>query len=428
MLHYVKVSNTPTILIRGARQLLTLRGAGGARCGSAHSELAIIQDGSLLVRDGVIVEVGPTRRLENLAVARGAQEINAAGRVVMPGFVDSHTHLAFPPAGGSDDPEDAVRLVRTTNGQRLAARMRSHIQLMARHGTTTVEVKTGCAFDANAELKLFRALDGLKRDPLDVIATHLLRLTEDDGAPAGPDAADWAARELLPVLRRRRYSRFADVAWGCDPERLPHLARHLDAARALGFALKVHAEGPGATAAITAAVERFATSIDHLEHATPADTALLAGSCTIATLLPGAAFQHGGPEAPARALIDAGAPVALASNFNPRNSPMLCMQTVVALACLRLRMTPAEAVVAATINGAHALGRGDKTGSLEPGKLADIVILNTSDYRDLARDFGANLVRLTMKRGEFIYREGEVARRDDPFKNLSSRNLPGMRQ
>jgi imidazolonepropionase len=306
--------------------------------------------------------------------------------------------------------------------------MRSQIQLMARHGTTTVEVKTGCGQDSNAEMKLFRALAGLKRDPLDVIPTHLLRLPRDGGDAGAAEAAEWAARELLPKLRRRRVARFADVALEDDAGRIPHLKRHMDAARALGFPLKVHADGPGATASVTAAVERFAATIDHMEHATAAEAALLAGSCTIATLLPGAAFQHGGPEAPARALIDAGAPVALASNFNPQDSPMLSMQTVVALACLRLRMTPAEAVVAATINGAHALGRGDKTGSLEPGKLADVVILNASDYRDLARDFGANLVRMTMKRGEFIYREGEVARRDDPFKNLSSKHPPGMRQ
>ena len=380
------------------------------------------------MRDGVLLEVGSTRRVENLALARGAAEINAAGRGVMPGFVDSHTHLAFPPLGSSDDGEGAARMIRATNGQRLAARMRSHIQLMARHGTTTVEVKTGCGQDANAELKLFRALAGLKRDPLDVIPTYLFRLPAAGGGTSASEAVDWAIHDLLPVLRRRRVARSADALWEGDPAQIPHLTRYLDEARALGFALKVHTGGAGPTQAVTAAVERFAASIDHLEYATAGDAALLAGACTVATLLPGAAFQHGGPDAPARALIDAGAPVALASNFNPLHSPVLNMQTVVALACLRLRMTPAEAIVASTINGAHALGRGDKTGSLEPGKLADVVILNASDYRDMGRDFGANLVRLTMKRGEFIYREGEVARRDDPFKHLSLNAPHSMRQ
>ncbi len=380
------------------------------------------------MRDGVLVEVGPTRRVENLAQARDAEEINAAGRVVMPGFVDSHTHLAFPPGCGPECAEDPARLVRATHGERLAARMRSQMQLMARHGTTTVEVKTGCGRDAKAEMKLFRALAALKRDPLDVIPTHLFWLPEGCGESEAAEAAEWSARELLPLLRRRRAARFADVAWEGDPARLPHLTRYAEAARALGFPVKVHAEAPRPAAAIALAIERFAASVDHLEHATAAEAALLARSSTIATLLPGAAFQRGGPDAPARALIDAGAPVALASNFNPRHSSMLSMQTVVALACLRLRMTPAEAIIAATINGAHALGRGGKAGSLEPGKVADLVILNASDYRDVAREFGANLVRITMKRGELIYCEGEVARRGEPIRQMFPNRASVVRQ
>ncbi len=129
----------------------------------------------------------------------------------------------------------------------------------------------------------------------------------------------------------------------------------------------------------------------------------------MATLLPYASFQTGGPGAPARALIDAGVPVALASNFNPLLTPTFNMQTVVALACLRMKMTPAEAISAATVNGAHALGRGHRAGSLEPGKLADVLILDASDYREIARRFGVNLVYMTIKRGEIIYREGAVA-------------------
>ena len=159
------------------------------------------------------------------------------------------------------------------------------------------------------------------------------------------------------------------------------------------------------------AIRHFAVSIDHLEHATPADAALLAGTCTLATLLPCMSFRNGGRNAPARAFIDAGVAVALATNFNPHHTPTLNMQTVVALATMRLGMTPEEAISAATINGAHALGRAERVGSLEPGKAADLVILNINDYRDLSHNLGVNLVHLTMKRGEFIYKEGDVAPR-----------------
>jgi imidazolonepropionase len=212
----------------------------------------------------------------------------------------------------------------------------------------------------------------------------------------------------MPTLRRRHLAAFADVAWETGAEYLPTLLRYLDVARELGFPRKVHAHQPDAASAIRAAIESLATTIDHIEWATPAEAIQLAGSSAMATLLPYSSFQTGGPGAPARALIDAGVPVALASNFNPLLSPAFNMQTVVALACLRMRMTPAEAISAATINGAHALGRGHRTGSLEPGKLADILVLDASDYQEIARRFGANLVHMTIKRGEIIYREGAV--------------------
>ncbi len=388
-----------------------MRGSRGPRCGPALNEVGLIPDGALLIRDGVLLETGTTRRLENLAEARGAEDVNAAGRVVMPGFVDSHTHLAFPPPGADEGVEKSAGLIRATNGQRLEMRVRGYLQSMARHGATTVEVKTGCGPDESAETKILRVLAALKRDPLDVIPTFLFRLPASGEDRIEP-AADAVIRDLMPKLKRRRLAQFADLAWEGGPARHDYFARFLAAARSLGFACKVHADQAAPGAAITAAVEQFAVSVDHLEHATAAEAALLAGSCTVATLLPCASFHGGGASAPARALIDAGAAVALATNFNPLHTPTLNPQTVVALASMRLGLTAAEAISAATINGAHALGRADRTGSLEPGKLADVLILNASDYRDLARDFGGNLVHRTMKRGEFIYTEGEVARRD----------------
>ena len=407
------MSTTGTVLVRGARQLITLRGPKEPRRRVALDDLGIIHDGSLLIRDGLVEEVGTTRRIENLASARGAMEINAAGRVVMPGFVDCHTHLAFPPWGGPDpDEHSAARLVCSNTHQRLEAHVRAHIEAMARHGTTTVEAKTGSGADESAEIKILRVLSALKRDPLDVVSTFLLHLPPDEsGEEARRQAIESVLAELLPKIRRRRLARFADLVWdreGASPE---CFARYLRRARGLGFACKVHADGRSPAAAIATAVEHLAVSVDHLEQATAADVLPLGGCPTMVTLLPGVSFHTGGCYAPARALIDSGAALARATNFNPSHTPTLSMQTVVALACLRMGLTAAEAISATTINGAHALGCADRVGSLEPGKSADLVLLDVSDYREIARQFGVNLVRLTMKRGRLICKAGEVARR-----------------
>jgi len=414
------VSTAGTFLIRGARQLLTLRGPKEPRRAAALGDLGVIQDGSLLIRDGIIEEVGTTRRVENLAGARDAMEINAAGRVVMPGFVDCHTHLVFPPPDGSDaDERTAARLICSHTHQRLEARARSHLEAMARHGTTTVEAKTGCGADESAELKVLRVLSALKRDPLDVVSTFLLRLPSDEnGEEARRQTLESVCTELLPKIRRRRLAHFADLVWDSDvsPE---CFARYLRLARGLGFACKIHGDQPSPAAAIVTAVEHLAVSVSHLEHATAADVLPLGGAPTMATLLPGVSFHNGGRHAPARALIDAGAALALATNFNPRHTPTLSMQAVVALACSQMGLSAAEAISAATINGAHALGCADRVGSLEPGKSADLLLLEVSDYREIARQFGVNLVRLTMKRGRPIYKAGEVARRPRPELRLA---------
>ena len=410
-------------MIRGARQLLTLRGPKQARRGPALEELAIIHDGSLLVHDGVLLEVGPTRRVENLALARKAIEVSAGGRVVMPGFVDSHTHLLFPSAGRAAGPSESdvaagARSLRSTTGMRLETRARLQLEAMARHGTTTVEVKTGCGPDPAAEMKILRVLASLKQRPVDIVPTFLLRLPHADfwGDEQWPAVEEWIGAEFLPKIRRRRLARFADLYWQEDAERGASGGQYLELARRIGLLGKVHAEVPSPGAAVALAVEHRAASIDHLEYATDADAAALGCSGTVATLLPGASFHRDGRYAPARSLIDAGAAVALATNFNPYHTPTLNMQAAVQLACYRMGMTPAEAISAATINGAHALACADTVGSLEPGKSADILILNISDYRDLAHHFGMNLVHTTIKRGEIIWEEGEVAPR--PVKDL----------
>jgi imidazolonepropionase len=390
-----------------------LRGPRGPRRGADLNELGIIHDGALLIRDGVLQEVGPSRRVENLAEARGAVEINATGRVVMPGFVDCHTHLAFPPAGmGPGDQASAVRAIHTCSAKLLASRAKVYLESMARHGTTTVEVKTGCGPDATAELKVLRALAELRGSPVEVLPTFLMRLPETAAASdlERAAAAIWTAADLLPRIWRRGLALHADLVWDPDPAMYPLFLHYLEEARVLGFARKIHAGPAPPSGEVLTAVENGALSIDHLERAEPAELGLLARCSTVATLLPCEPFCAGTQPAPARAIVDGGVAVALATNFNPRNSPILSMQAVVSLACLQMGLKAGEAISAATINGAHALGRADRVGSLERGKPADLVLLNISDYRDMAQQLGMNLVHLTMKRGDLIYQEGKVAR------------------
>jgi imidazolonepropionase len=388
-----------------------LRGPRGPRRGRDLNELGILHDGALLIRDGVLLDVGPTRRVENLAEARGAVEINALGRVVMPGFVDSHTHLVFPPAGAkASDHAGAVRSIHTCSARLLANRAQLHLETMARHGTTTMEVKTGCGPDDTAELKVLRALADFHGHPVDVLPTFLMRLPEAGtaGELERTAAAAWFASDLLPRIHRRELALYADLVWDPDPAMYPLFLQYLEAARVLGFGRKIHAGPAASSGEVLTAVENGALSIDHLERAEPAELSLLARGSTVATLLPCASFCEGTPPPPARALVDGGAAVALATNFNPQHSPMASMQSVVSLACLRMGLTAGEAISAATINGAFALGLADRVGSLERGKSADLLLLNISDYRELATHLGVNLVHLTMKRGEFIYREGKV--------------------
>jgi imidazolonepropionase len=190
--------------------------------------------------------------------------------------------------------------------------------------------------------------------------------------------------------------------------------RYLGAARGLGFQLKIHAEQFSHSGGARLAVELGAISADHLDCACEEDIRALAGSSTIATLLPGAAF-HLGLERypPARRMIEAGVALALATDFNPGTSPTYSMPMILALACSEMRMTPAEALAAATVNGAHALGCADRAGSIEAGKDADLVIFNVPDYREIPYHFGVNLVAMTIKKGQVLYREGEIEWQED---------------
>jgi imidazolonepropionase len=387
-------------------------------------ELAVIEDGALLIADGVITNVGPSRRIENLASAKSAEEINASGRVVMPGFVDSHTHLiAAPPrvseyrtAGVSDSTlgrkamQFNVEYVRRSSASALEHQAKKILQGFLRHGTTTVEVKSGYGLDETGELKILRAISHLSQAGINVASTFMAPHAAAPDFSGSSDAhVEWIRDHLLPKVKQRKTAQFADLY--CDPAgfNLGQATELLLAARRLGFAIKLHAENTTRMGSVRMGVEMGAVSVDGLNHADEADAIVLGQSRTIGVVMPGPVYQgYASRFAPARQLIDKGAPIALASCFHPPISSTYSMLTVIALACTHMGLTPEEAITAATINGAHAISRPTQLGSLEFGKEADLIMLGVSDYREIPYQFGVNLVSLTMRKGQVVFREGAV--------------------
>jgi imidazolonepropionase len=399
------------ILIRGARQLATMHGAAGPRRGDALNELSVIPDGALLIRDGRIEQAGPTRRVENLKAARNAREINATGRVVMPGFVDSRaelwpvrSRLSQAEPGGAALGRSPLQL-SSLPGRLLAARARRVLTGMARHGTTTVCAGTSAAMDQATELRMLRAIAGMHGNPLDVFGVYTGSAfvhAESGGAAALMESL---CTQVMPAIWRRKLARFAAAN---GPKFEPAaMRRFLECARRIGFRLRVGAAAGAEGIRLALEMEAESVAVDSI---TEEDIGALARSRTIALFKPAAGFRHAVERgAGVRRLIESGAAVALASGFGMADGPTYNMQMVISLACSEMGFTPAEALTASTINAAHALGCADACGSLEPGKQADLILLNIEDYRDLSHRFGINHVHMVLKNGAVIYREGEVA-------------------
>ncbi|MCH7766073.1 MAG: imidazolonepropionase [Acidobacteria bacterium] len=415
---------TRPFLIAHCRQLLTLRGSRRPRRRRQLAALGIIRDGAVLMQGDRIVAVGTTRAVERHPLARRANKFHARELIVLPGFVDSHTHLLFP-ASRADEYEQriaglgyeqiarrgggilsTVRKLRRADNQSLQQQARRWLGEFATHGTTTLEAKSGYGLSLGSELKMLEILRRLHREgPLELVATFLGAHVVPPEYKRKPDAyLDLLIRRMIPAVAARGLAEFCDVFCDRGAFMLTQARLVLTAARVCGMEPRLHAEQLARTGGARLAVQLHAASVDHLERINRADIRALAASDTICTLLPGAVFHLGKSSyAPARALIEAGAAVALATDFNPGTSPTVSMPMILSLACTQMRMTPAEAIAAATINGAHALRRADLLGSLEAGKQADLCAFELSDYREIPYYFGVNLCRLTIKRGQVIH-------------------------
>ena len=407
------------MLIHSAPQLLTL--SGGPQRGNDLGRLGLISDGAVLIRDGLIAAVGSTAELRLAYPDEPA--LDARGHAVLPGFVDPHTHaiwagdraaefelrlqgktyLEILAAGGGI--LSTVRATRLASIQQLCAETRPRLHTLFTHGTTTAEVKTGYGLETAAELRMLEALLQLDAEgPLEIVPTFLGAHAIAPEYKADPEGyTNLICSKMLPAVRSRWKSPrlpFVDVFCETGAFTLAQSRRILETARFLGFPLKIHADEFDNLGGASLANELGAVSADHLVRTSPADIAALAGGDTVAVGLPCTPFGLADPAyTPARAILEAGGLLALATDLNPGTAWCENMQFAIALACRYMKLTPAQAIAAATINAAAAIARADQLGSIEPGKQADLLLLSVPDYRHLGYRFGTNLVHTVIKKG-----------------------------
>jgi imidazolonepropionase len=417
---------TESLLITGASQILTLRGKAPRR-GAPLSKLGIEKDGAILVRDGVVAAVGSHAKVEGHPQAKAAEKLDVGGRVILPGFVDSHTHLIHA-ASRAEEYElkiqgasyeeiarkgggilNSVKKLRAATSESLKVRGRAALEEFAAFGTTTIEAKSGYGLDVTSELRILQLQQQLANEQhVEIVSTFLGAHVVPAEFRAKPDGAEYyialLLRQMLPEIAEQKLAEFCDVFCDRGAFTLTQSRKILSEGKRLGLTPRVHAEQLSRTGATRLAVELKAASCDHLEQVNATDIRALAKSNTVATLLPGCDFHLGWKQyAPARKLIDAGAIVALATDYNPGTSPTVSMPMILSLACTQLRMTPAEAIAAATINAAYALKRAHRIGSIESGKQADLAVFEVEDYREIPYYFGMQRCWMTMKNGEIIY-------------------------
>jgi len=412
----------PPLLLTHASQLLTLRGQTAPRRGNQMQDLSIIPDGAILIHSGAIVAVGPTDEVTGHSLAASAEEIDCRGKVVLPGFVDSHTHPAFTAprlvdfekritgasyeqiaeAGGGI--RSSLAGVRETSAEQLAQHVTRALDQMAEQGTTSVEAKSGYGLSFESEMKSLRAIKlAAQHWPGTVIPTLLGAHVVPPEYRDHPDAyVAIVCEQMIPTVAKEKLAEYVDVFCEKGAFTLEQSVKILRAAVEHGLKTRVHV-CQLTQLELSPLLALHPASLDHMDYVSDADLPALAKSNTVATLLPAVNYFLGLDRfPPARKLIDAGVAVALATDFNPGSSPTPSMPFVLSAACTHMKMSPAEAITGATINGACALNLQHRKGSLEPGKDADIAVFDIEDYREIAYWFGVN-------RCERVYLNGHAS-------------------
>ena len=393
-----------SIAIVNIDQLVTLAGPPRPRVGKELGELGIVEDAALIMEDGLITSAGAYSELKN-KIPPSAEIIDAQGRCVTPGFVDAHTHLVFAGnraaefeqriAGATYQQIAAagggilrtVALTRAATEDELLASARRNRDWMLRSGTTTIEAKSGYGLDHATELKILRVLHRLNEEgPVRIIPTLLAAHTVPPEYPTRREEyVRWVAEDLIPEVASAKLARYCDAFCDDHAFTVDEIRTVFTAARSHGLGLRIHAEQfrPGTGAALAA--ELSAVTADHLETVTEETLRQLQAAGVQPVLLPGSVFALARTNyPPARTMVEIGLAVVLATDFNPGSSPIPSMPFMLSLACLQMRLSPAEALAAATINAAYSLGLGAQIGSLEVGKQADLLIHEFSDHRELA--------------------------------------------
>lgn len=409
-----------TLVVRHIGELATPTGST-ARHGSAMSMISVIPDAAIIVDVETIVWAGPASQMPRLD-GPPPETIDAHGGSVIPGFVDSHTHFIF---GGFRTDEffwrasgipymeihrrgggiaNSVSATRSASLPDLIASGAVRLEKMLELGVTTVEGKSGYGLDLDTELRQLEAMKALdSRQPVDIVPTFLGPHSIPAEFKGQPGAyIDFVVNEVLPLVRSSNLARFCDVFCEKDVFELEDSRRYLKAARDAGFGLKLHADEIERLGGAGLAAEMRAISADHLLKASAEDLAAMSAAGVVATCLPLTAFTLKEPYADARSMIDMGLAVALATDLNPGSCYSQSIPLSAALAVLYMRMSMEEVLTALTLNGAAAVGLAEDRGSLEPGKLADMLILNAPSYRHLAYNVGMNCVDTVIKRGKVV--------------------------
>ncbi|MBI4565534.1 MAG: imidazolonepropionase [Planctomycetes bacterium] len=411
------------LLIVHAAELATMRGPAAPRRGKEQADLGLIPDGAVAVVDGRVAAVGATDAVTAEYKVTKSNLIDAGGKLVTPGLVDAHTHLIF--AGSREDEFErrllgasymeianagggilsTVDRVRAASRTELVKLARPRARAMLEHGTTTAEVKSGYGLTLEDEIKCLEAVRELaKAERLDLIPTFMgAHEVPREYASRRHEYIDLVVKEMIPEVSKRRLARFCDVFCEVGVFSIDQSRAILEAGKAAGLQPKIHAEEFKSIGSAELAAEIGAVSADHLMLISDRGIRSLRRTATIAVLLPGTTYFLGGTMyAPARKLIEEGVPVALGTDFNPGSCMTLNMQAILSLACAQLKMTPAEALVAATINAAHACGAAEFVGSLEPGKRADLLVWTAPSARYACYQFGVNQVETVVKAGKVV--------------------------